>query len=61
MQDHLRQVDPLREARPCEHATQTYHEWRQLGAAIEAALSLGAGQAANEQSEHQKRKGDDAP
>ena len=41
MQDHHRQVDPLREARPCEHATQTYHEWRQLGAAIEAALSLG--------------------
>ncbi len=41
MQDHHRQVDTLSEAHPCAHATQTYHEWRQLGAAIEAALSLG--------------------
>ena len=41
MQDHHRQVDPLSEAHPCAHATQTYHEWRQLGAAIEAALGLG--------------------
>ena len=41
MQDHHRQVDPLSEARPCAHATQTCHEWPQLGAAIEAALSLG--------------------
>ena len=41
MQDHHRLVDPLSEARPCTHATQTYHEWPRLGAAIEAALSLG--------------------
>jgi hypothetical protein len=39
--------------------TQTYREWRQLGATIEAAL-IRAGEAANEQSEHEKREGDDA-
>ena len=39
--------------------TQTYREWRQLGAAIGAAL-IRAGEAAKEQSEHDKRKGDDA-
>ena len=37
--------------------TQTYREWRQLGAAIEAAL-IRAGEAAKEQSEHEKREGD---
>jgi hypothetical protein len=37
--------------------TQTYSEWRQLGAAIEAAL-IRAGEAAKEQSEHEKREGD---
>ena len=39
--------------------THTYREWRQLGAAIGAAL-IRAGEAAKEQSEHDKRKGDDA-
>ena len=39
--------------------TQTYREWRQLGASIGAAL-IRAGEAAKEQSEHDKRKGDDA-
>ena len=40
--------------------TQTYREWRQLGAAIEAAL-MRAGEAAKEQkSEAEKREGDDA-
>jgi hypothetical protein len=39
--------------------TQTYREWRQLGAAIEAAL-MRAGEAAKEQSEAEKRQGDDA-
>ena len=37
--------------------TQTYSEWRQLGAAIGAAL-IRAGEAAKEQSEDEKRKGD---
>jgi hypothetical protein len=32
---------PAERSPPCAHATQIYHEWRQLGAAIEAALSLG--------------------
>ena len=36
---------------------QTFREWRQLGAAIEAAL-IRAGEAAKEQSEDEKRKGD---
>ena len=39
--------------------TQIYREWRQLGAAIEAAL-MRAGEAAKEQSEDAKREGDDA-
>ena len=39
--------------------TQTYREWRQLGASIEAAL-VRAGEAAKEQSEHEKPEGDDA-
>ena len=39
--------------------TQTYREWRQLGAAIEAAL-IRAGEAAKEQSQDAKREGDDA-
>jgi hypothetical protein len=39
--------------------TQTYREWRQLGASIEAAL-IRAGDAAKEQSEHEKPEGDDA-
>ena len=39
--------------------TQTYREWRQLGAAIGAAL-MRAGEAAKEQSEAEKRQGDDA-
>ena len=38
---------------------QTYREWRELGAAIEAAL-IRAGEAANEQIEDEKRKADDA-
>jgi hypothetical protein len=38
--------------------TQTYREWRQLGASIEAAL-MRAGEAAKEQSEAKKREGDD--
>ena len=37
--------------------TQTYREWRQLGAAIGAAL-IRAGEAAKEQSEHETREGD---
>ena len=37
--------------------THTYREWRQLGAAIEAAL-IRAGEAAKQQSEHEKREGD---
>jgi len=37
--------------------TQTYREWRQLGAAIDAAL-IRAGEAAKEQSEDAKREGD---
>ena len=40
-------------------STQTYREWRQLGAAIEAAL-IRAGEAAKEQSEDAKQEGDDA-
>ena len=40
-------------------ATQTYREWRQLGAAIGAAL-MRAGEAAKEQSEAEKREGDEA-
>ena len=39
--------------------TQTYREWRQLGASIEAAL-IRAGEAAKEQSEDAKREGDNA-
>ena len=39
--------------------TQTYREWRQLGAAIGAAL-MRAGEAAKEQSEDEKREGDEA-
>jgi len=39
--------------------TQTYRQWRQLGAAIGAAL-MRAGEAAKEQSEADKREGDDA-
>jgi hypothetical protein len=38
---------------------QTYHEWRLLGAAIGAAL-MRAGEAAKEQSEDEKREGDEA-
>jgi hypothetical protein len=38
--------------------TQTYREWRQLSASIEAAL-MRAGEAAKEQSEAKKREGDD--
>jgi hypothetical protein len=37
--------------------THTYREWRQLGAAIEAAL-IRAGEAAKEQSEDEMREGD---
>ena len=37
--------------------TQTYREWRQLGAAIAAAL-IRAGEAAKEQIEHDKPEGD---
>jgi hypothetical protein len=37
--------------------TQTYREWRQLGASIKAAL-MRAGEAAKEQSEDEKRQGD---
>ena len=37
--------------------TQTYREWRQLGAAIGAAL-MRAGEAAKQQSENQKREDD---
>ena len=39
--------------------TQTYREWRQLGASIGAAL-MRAGEAAKQQSENAKRQGDDA-
>jgi hypothetical protein len=39
--------------------TQTYREWRQLGASMAAAL-MRAGEAAKEQSEDEKREGDDA-
>jgi hypothetical protein len=39
--------------------TQTYREWRQLGAAIGAAL-MRAGEAAKQQSEAEKREGDEA-
>ena len=39
--------------------TQTYREWRQLGAAIGAAL-IRAGEAAKEQSEDEMQEGDDA-
>ena len=39
--------------------TQTYREWRQLGAAIGAAL-IRAGEAANEQSQDARPKDDDA-
>jgi hypothetical protein len=39
--------------------TQTYREWRQLGASIGAAL-MRAGEAAKEQSEDEKREGDEA-
>ena len=38
---------------------QTYREWRQLGAAIGAAL-MRAGEAAKEQSEDEMQEGDDA-
>jgi hypothetical protein len=37
--------------------THTYREWRQLGAAIEAAL-MRAGEAAKEQSEDEMQEGD---
>lgn len=37
--------------------TQTYRQWRQLGAAIGAAL-IRAGEAAKQQSENQKREDD---
>ena len=37
--------------------TQTYREWRQLGASIEAAL-IRAGEAAKEQSEDEMRESD---
>ena len=39
--------------------TQTYRQWRQLGAAIGAAL-IRAGEAAKQQSENEKREGNDA-
>ena len=39
--------------------TQTYREWRQLGASIGAALIM-AGGAAKEQSEDEMQEGDDA-
>jgi hypothetical protein len=39
--------------------TQIYREWRDLGASIGAAL-MRAGEAAKEQSEDEKREGDDA-
>ena len=39
--------------------THTYREWRQLGAAIGAAL-IRAGEAANEQSQAEKRQDDEA-
>jgi hypothetical protein len=39
--------------------TQTYREWRELGASIGAAL-MRAGEAAKEQSEDEKREGHDA-
>jgi hypothetical protein len=39
--------------------TQTYRQWRQLGAAIGAAL-IRAGEAANEQSQAEKRQDDEA-
>jgi hypothetical protein len=39
--------------------TQTYREWRQLGASIEAAL-IRTGEAAKEQSQDEKREGDEA-
>ena len=42
-----------------ETCTQTYREWRQLGATLEAAL-IRAGEAAKEQSENAKRQGDEA-
>ena len=41
-------------------STNTYRQWRQLGASIEAGL-IRAGEAAKEQSEHDKRKSDDDP
>ena len=40
-----------------ETCTPTYREWRQLGATLEAAL-IRAGEAAKEQSEHEKRESD---
>ena len=40
-----------------ETCTHTYREWRELGAAIEAAL-IRAGEAAKEQSEDEMREGD---
>lgn len=39
--------------------TQTYREWRELGASIGAAL-IRAGEAAKQQNEDEKREGDDA-
>jgi hypothetical protein len=39
--------------------TQTYREWRQLGASIGAAL-MRAGEAAKQQSQDEEREGDDA-
>jgi hypothetical protein len=40
-------------------STETYREWRQLGAPIAEAL-IRAGEAAQEQSENAKRQGDEA-
>jgi hypothetical protein len=39
--------------------TETFREWRKLGASIVAAL-MRAGEAAKEQSEDEKREGEDA-
>jgi hypothetical protein len=39
--------------------THTYRQWRQLGASIKAAL-MRAGEAAKQQSEHEKRESPDA-
>jgi hypothetical protein len=50
----------LLEAPPCSPiCTETYLEWRNLGASLGAAL-MRAGEAAKEESEHEKQEGDDA-